>query len=269
MFLVPFVCGPLPYIADVYQCATIQLDEEKKWTDVSQTVKARPMLKKFFNELSLKSNLKIIHTVEFSAAEGLHTLMGFEANEGFGTQSGNGMNYITNGDAYIVLNTQLYNNDRDLSHWIIKFETLRIKNNNHFLVSLVAIICSTVTAIFAISTMSIIPASLTAFFIARIAERLYIRYSLIKTDNLTIEKSTNEELKGAIRLFKINKILLLKKIPKKFEKFISQEGSLWEPSMTSRIQKIENVLRQRKVVIDASQEQEKINRLVQLLTPPA
>ncbi len=209
------------------------------------------------------------------------------AKMGLGASTGN--NFYRRGDAVVVLAPGLYETDKDACHFTIKHEMGHIHNNDPFYGRFLPTICG-FTAQILITCILCIFCATPIFFAAwglvgavailaiiAIVKVVVSRYQEGKADDFAITESSVDELKGGRRLFlalKAKSIAIAGKTQKSFREKIRYSSSgeyrldFNHPSLKSRIEKIEQVLKKKNVVLDETEEQEKIKRLYEFIQNP-
>ena len=188
-------------------------------------------------------------------------------NDGFcGTH---GTNFFTKGDAIIYVTPKFQNVDKEACHWLVKHEISHIKNNDLFTMSFVPAICSMAGAIFSTLTMPVIPALLVTMSIGAIASAIFSQYREGKADDLAIAESSVAELKGGRRFLMSMQAINLKERKTFWKKItVSSTGEyrldFAHPSTASRLKKIEDKLKQRRIRINTQTESTKIAKLITL-----
>jgi len=175
-----------------------------------------------------------------------------------------GTNISPYGTAAVFLRTKFYETDKDACNFAIKHEISHIKHNDAFTMSFVPLVCQLAAAIFGLYYLSFSYAVRLAVTAGFISNSLFSVWREEKADDFAIENSSNEELKGARRLF-----IAMQEIHIKLSDtflgsiLITPDGEnrldFEHPSLKSRIQKIEKALASRNVFISIKKERQKIN----------
>ena len=175
-----------------------------------------------------------------------------EANPGFCAAAGT--NYFTKGQAAIKLEPGFYEADGAACIWLMKHEISHIKNNDAFTMNCIGFICQLAASIFGMYYLSFFPACALAYTVGYVALSIASRWREAKADDFAIENSTDEELKGGLRCLTATKETILELRNKQRNTFwsrwtISEQGEsrfdFSQPSLTSRIQKIEQAMKAR------------------------
>ena len=180
-----------------------------------------------------------------------------------------GTNFFTKGDAAIIVGRGFNETDKDACHFVIKHEVSHLKYNDNFTTCFVPAVCATAAAIFTTFARKPLPRITSVMATAAIgilSHTAFSRYREGKADDFAIAESSNEELKGR-RRYLLGLLAFHKEYQKTFWKkiIISSSGEnrldIEHPSLKSRLKKVEDELVHRKVIMDACEESEKMDRL--------
>lgn len=209
-------------------------------------------LQPFLNQIGIRKDLKIKERVSIGLAEA------------FGTNS------FKSGDAVIHTAPGMYEIDPQASSFILKHEISHIKDNDHVQACTLALVSTLAALQLTSSYDESISADVTAttgaisLFSCKVLQE-------VKADDFAIENSSIDELKGGRRIFKAMQQLYLEAREEKMWKklLISPAGEnlldILHPSLASRIKKIEHKLQAKNAIIHEDREQEKIEKLKQLI----
>ena len=187
----------------------------------------------------------------------------FAETPNLGFCSGVGTNMFKKYDAAVMIAPGFYEADKDACTWVMKHEISHIKNNDGFTMSCVPGVCQLAAAVFGMCSLSFLPALGVAFTVGIVSHSVFSQWREAKADDFAIENSTDEELKGGRRVLKGFQATNLEE-RKTFWKRIAISSSgenrldIAHPSITSRIQKIERILRERGVELDEATENPKM-----------
>jgi Peptidase family M48 len=173
-----------------------------------------------------------------------------------GLSCAQGTNMFSNGDAVIVVEPGFYDMDPEACLWAMKHEISHIKNNDAFTIPFIGAVCSSAAAIFGSLKMKWLPATILTISVGVTVTKLFTRYREGKADDFAIENCSSDELLGGRRCLKA------------FQELSSPNGiCIDHPSVLSRIQKIEQALEDRGVVINEQTENQKIKNLKAFIKP--
>lgn len=178
--------------------------------------------------------------------------------------SASGTNMFRNGDAAVMVAPGFYEADKDACSWIIKHEISHIKHNDLFTMQCVPCVCQLAASIFGMCSLSFLPALGVAFTVGIVSLALFSQWREAKADDFAIENSSDEELKGARRIFMAMQETSIEERNTFWKRIaISASGDMrldiLHPSITSRIQKIERALRTRNIDINIEAERRKLD----------
>jgi hypothetical protein len=165
-----------------------------------------------------------------------------------------GTNIFMKGCAIITLPEWL-TLDENACSWMIKHELSHIKNSDAFTTLCISGTCQLAASIFGMRYLSFWPALGLAYAVGETSDILSRRWREAKADDFAIENSSDEELKGGRRSLKALQTVLIRKRTTRWKQLkISSSGNymldISHPSLTSRIQKIEDALRARGITIE-------------------
>jgi hypothetical protein len=188
----------------------------------------------------------------------------FVENLNLGFCSALGTNMFRNGDAAVIVAPGFYEADKDACSWLMKHEISHIKHNDPFTMLCVPCVCELAASIFGMCSLSFLPALGVVFTVGNVSEALFSQWREAKADDFAIENSSDEELKGARRIFMALQEASIEERNTFWKRIaISASGDtrldILHPSFTSRIQKIERALRIRNIVIDIEAERQKLD----------
>lgn len=195
-----------------------------------------------------------------------------------------GTNFAGGSVPSIVVDSKMYNIDKDACYSIMKHEISHLKNNDSFYIDLAGAVTSLAAAIFFLfkimSITQVIPLAVTLIvgfastnlivIIGVVTSTIFSCYREAKADDFAIAHGSDDELKGFRRFFKACQQHCLKERVKsmwgriEYSSTGSNRFDIMHPSHDSRIKKIEQALQQRGVVINDDDEEEKIEKLMQL-----
>jgi hypothetical protein len=178
--------------------------------------------------------------------------------------SASGTNMFRNGDAAVMVAPGFYEADKDACNWIMKHEISHIKHNDLFTMQVVPCVCQLAASIFGMCFLSFLPALGVAFTVGIVSQALFSQWREAKADDFAIENSSDEELKGGRRIFMAMQETSIEERNTFWKRIaISASGDtrldILHPSITSRIQKIERVLRTRNIDVDIEAEKRKLD----------
>lgn len=179
----------------------------------------------------------------------------YHPNDIFGSEGTN--DYGENANIYVP--PGFYNMDKESFIFVLKHEIAHIKNNDYVMISLVTGICSIVFTIFSIYALAlpfwagIIIAPISSVLFKNIVSQFQERAA----DDFAITESDEEGLKGGRRFLKSWQMLADEEGVEN-DDFLSRVWILSHPSGHSRIEKIEEEMSQRNIVINEAEESEKI-----------
>lgn len=159
-----------------------------------------------------------------------------------------GTNFFLQRPATIILPKDWLEIDPDACAFIIKHEISHIKNNDNFTVPCVHFICQLAAAIFGMCCLSFFPAVGLALSVGLASFVLFSRWREAKADDFAIANSTESELRGGRRFF-----LAIQQAN------LESSFDIFHPSLSSRIQKIEQALKENNFTINSEEEEGKID----------
>lgn len=256
-FIIPFLTSPADFSRLAYKAATFELPLARRFIHYSDdwVVKTERVYKSdpgynlalkdlpgyhikeeiqpFLDRAKIREDLIVVErlTREICAAEGT--------------------NIFSKSDAAVYLAPGFYDADKEACHWVMKHEISHIKNNDTFIVPLVASICSTAAAVFGVRNMHWLSATLLTISVGITTHSLFSIWREGKADDFAIENSSNEELLGGRRFLIATESLQNWKYKLDY----------LHPSIISRLQKVEKILGKKGILIDDAQENQKIEEL--------
>jgi hypothetical protein len=173
-------------------------------------------------------------------------------NIGFNTAMGT--NRFMQADAAIFLSPGFMCADAGACHWVIKYEISHIKNNDAFNMHLISSIVSAVAAVFGALTLPWVTATLLTMAVGLATLTLFSQLVERRADAFAIENSSVEELMGGRRFFKAMQNMhrderqtFWKKV--EFSAAGENRLDLFHPSLSTRVQRIENELKKRGMML--------------------
>lgn len=181
-----------------------------------------------------------------------------------------GTNYFLKGQAVVALEPGIYDLDRDASTFALKHEFGHIKHNDSIIGRLISGVAQLAAAVYTIAKMKFFPGLIITYLVHKIVLVARKRWQEIRADNFAIQHSSDEELLGGRRFFKaLQQYNLSLRVSDEDKLWFSSTGEYrWDinhPSLQSRIEKIERVLRERNVAIDHDRENDLIHQLYQFM----
>lgn len=174
--------------------------------------------------------------------------------------------FIRGNTPVIILAPGFYEADKDACNWVMNHDISYIKSDDAFKIQCIPYICQLSSSIFGMCFLSFLPALGLAFTVGMISKALFSQWQEAKTDDFAIENSSDEDLKGGRRFFMAMQEVNIEE-RKTFwqEVAISAHGdnrlNILHPSITSRIQKIERAMLNRKIETDIEAEKQKLEEL--------
>jgi hypothetical protein len=261
--IIPFLSVPVGYVIQAYKEANFELPLHKgifservykSDPEYNALVKILPgsHIKKeilpFLEKKKVREDLIVVETVNI------------------GVCSAKGTNMFRKGDAALLLAPGLHAKDKEACHWIMKHEINHIKKNDLFIAFLVGSVCSTAAAVFGTVTMPWLSTILLTGSVGMTAFSLFSQWRESKADDFAIENSSDQELLGGRRILMASQQMNLSKRQTFWGKIrVSSYGNdrfdIIHPSLTSRLEKIEKILGERKIPINEKEEHQKIENL--------
>lgn len=180
-----------------------------------------------------------------------------------------GTNLFKNSQTLVVYTPGYLEKDKEACMFNLKHEICHIRDSDNFFHLLIPIIATSTTALLGMYALSPVSTFVLASMVDFSTTQIFALWNEIKADNFAIKNSSTKELLGGRRQFIASKSLHEERHIKDYFISISLVKSILpmrleindHPTFTSRIKKIESVLKARGISINHEEENQKIENL--------